>query len=670
MMIVNNRALDRLAACALCFAVVCRVGAADQAMRLPTQIGTFPQEVRTFYSDEDGLPNLAAAKSDSTARLKSGEAVRGNARGLEFDGQLQFPQDGAYRWAPTNVKIAIDGLGRLWFCCDQGVGCLENGKWRLYTAAEGLPLYGFTCIAAGPHGTVWLGTQRGVIRYDGQSWAYRQGKRWLPHDKVRDIAVAADGSGWIATADGVAHIHFQPMTLADKAEFYEQEIDAHHRRTEFGYVNAARAPQPGVKTDLRLSDSDNDGLWTSMYGAGECFAYGATGSAKARQRAKDAFRALKFLSEVPQGSPHEPPQGFIARTVLEAAGQRDPNAGPYTLEAQRQFRKRDKMWRVYEPRWPLSADGKWYWKSDTSSDELDGHYFFYAAYYDLVAETEAEKAAVREVVRANIDHLIAHDFSLHDHAGRTRWAVYSPQELNHNPRWFVERGLNSLSMLSYLNVALHMTGDTKYRDAAKRLHDEHSYHINALVPKIQSGIGSGNQSDDEMAFMAFYNLIRYEPAEALRKLYLMSFAKYWRLEAPEMNPFFNFCFAATALGQELTDNWGRVNLSPPADCIGDAVDTLKRFPLDRFNWQHSNSHRRDLQPLPATSAESIHDDVAGRGYRVDGKVLPVDERYFNHWNHDPWRLDTGGSGTVLSDGAVFTLPYYMGLYHGLIAEDE
>jgi hypothetical protein len=58
----------------------------------------------------------------------------------------------------------------------------------------------------------------------------------------------------------------------------------------------------------------------------------------------------------------------------------------------------------------------------------------------------------------------------------------------------------------------------------------------------------------------------------------------------------------------------------------------------------------------------------GLGYRVDGKVLPIDERYVGHWNHDPWRLDHAGDGRTLGDGAPFLLPYYMGLYHGFIKE--
>ncbi len=660
---------------------------------LPAKVGTYPQEVSTFYTTANGLPDndarqISTASGDGkpVVQTASGDvrfvdgvwhptihpvifSSNGNKDGLEIKGERVFPSDQNRRWAPTNVKVSVDGLDRLWFCSDQGVGCLDKDKWTLFTGVDGLPYDEFTSVAAGSDGVVWFGTTKGVIRYDGKTWAYRQGKRWLPDDDVRDIAVDGQGGAWIATAGGVSHIHFRDMTLAEKAGIYESEIDKHHRRTEFGYVIEADASEAGNKETLSLSASDNDGLWTSMYGAGECFAYGATKDPRARRRAQDAFRALKFLSDAPIGSQHAPPPGFIARTVLETSSDRDPNAGPYTLEGQREMQKRDKQWRVYEPRWPKSGDGKYYWKSDTSSDELDGHYFFYAAYYDLVAESEQEKSAVREVVRANIDHLISHDFSLHDHAGRTRWAVYGPDQINQDPKWFVERGLNSISMLSYLNVAFHLTGDQKYREVAKELRDKHSYHINALWPKYQNGIGSGNQSDDEMAFMAYYNLIRYEPDPELRKLYTISFAQSWRLEEPELNPFFNFCYAAVALDQKISDNWGTFDLSPWPSWLYDSVDTLKRFPLDRFDWSHANEHRKDLVMLTKHSVEGYSDGRPGRGYRNNGKVLPVDERHFNHWNTDPWDLNSSGSGHGLADGAVFTLPYYMGLYHGFIAKD-
>ena len=41
-----------------------------------------------------------------------------------------------------------------------------------------------------------------------------------------------------------------------------------------------------------------------MYGAGECFAYGATKDAYFKTRAVKAFEALKFLMDVTQGGTH------------------------------------------------------------------------------------------------------------------------------------------------------------------------------------------------------------------------------------------------------------------------------------------------------------------------------------------------------------------------------
>ena len=105
-----------------------------------------------------------------------------------------------------------------------------------------MPYDDMSAVAGCADGTVWFGTAIGAIRFDGSAWAYRQGKRWLPGDEVRDMAVDAGGNAWVATADGLSFIYFKGMTLAEKAKHYEDEIDRHHRRTEFGYVIDAHAP--------------------------------------------------------------------------------------------------------------------------------------------------------------------------------------------------------------------------------------------------------------------------------------------------------------------------------------------------------------------------------------------------------------------------------------------
>ncbi len=677
--------------------------AAPAFLAQPLRVGTFHAEVRTEFTTKQGLPSndvrrvwtgagghvyaLTAAGPAGfdgerwtpvkvlppplrTAAGPAGTVAEARPDGLYVRRrgsrwERLYPSDGARSWAVRDVRgVVFNNRGRLWFCSPQGAGVLEGDRWRLYTGAEGLPYDDFTAIAAGGDGSVWFGTRIGAIRFDGAHWSYRQGRRWLPHDEVRSIAVEADGTAWIATAGGISRIARRPMTLEQKARFFEDEIGRRHRRTPYGFVHPVHVAAPGDASKWTQTDSDNDGLWTAMYGAGECFAYAATGDEGARRRARKAFEALRFLSQVTQGGSHPAPKGFVARSILPVSGP-DPNLRD-SPERDRRKQQSDRLWKILSPRWPVSADGKWYWKSDTSSDELDGHFFFYAAYFDHAARTEGEKREVREHVAAIADHLLVHNYTLVDHDGKpTRWGVFSPDELNHNRDWWQERGLNSLSILSYLRTAHHITGDPRYDRACRVLVERHGYGMNAMIVKSHQGPGGGNQSDDEMIFMNYYNLIRYETDPDLRMKYLLGFRHHYENEIPERNPLFHFLYAAVARGQKFEDAFGAVDLSPAPGWLEDAADTLKRIPLDRFDWAHRNSHRKDIVLLPPHMREN-RGELYGR--RVDGKALPADERFFSHWNHDPWRLDSGGKGTELADGAVFLLPYYLGLHHGFLKE--
>lgn len=691
------------------------------AESLPRELGPYYQEVAVEFTTDDGLPasdvraidqakdgSIWAETSEGWAVFREGkwateaapeelvdagrapaDLAAGHVRQIARRGsrQVAAAEDGLFeydgeQWSRVNVSdgqgrlwavadvrgVAFDARGRLWVATLAGVACEDQGQWTFYTGADGLPYNDFTTVEAGPDGVVWFGTKLGAVRYDGAEWAYRQGPRWLPDDEIRDIVVDPRGNAWFATGGGVGRIDLRKMTLAEKARFYEEEMKL-IRRTRYGYVAEGLLEKPGDKSTVYHHDSDNDGLWTAMYGAGECFAYGATGDPAARKRAQAAFEALRFLQKVHEGGDPAPPPGYVARTIV-STDLPDPNEG--RLERDRKTRENDdQMWKVYEPRWPKSADGQWYWKSDTSSDELDGHYFFYPLYYDLVAETEQEKERVREVVRSLTDHLIVHGYNLVDHDGTpTRWGYYSPEAMNNDPRWWIERGLKSLSMLSYLSVAYHVTGDQAYWERAEELINDHAYRTNAMIYKIHRGIGSGNHSDDEMAFMGYYNLLKYAPDEALREEILLSFFSAWTNEFPEKNPFFNFAYAAHGLNATYSDQWGEHDLNPWDGWLEDSIDMLQGLPLDRLNWPSQNSHRLDVTFLPRQQAtRDITDAEWNRlGLRNTGKVLPVENRHFNHWNNNPYELDYGGNGRVLGSGTVFLLPYYMGLYHEFIQE--
>lgn len=579
--------------------------------------------------------------------------------------RLALPRQGEVRWAPVDVRaVAYDASGALWFAAPQGVGCrISEVEWNLFTGADGVPYNDFTCMAAGPKG-VWFGASNGAIHYRDGAWSFRQGRRWLLDNHVRDVAVDAAGNAWFATAAGVSCIACEPMTLAGKAAFYADEIEKHHRRTRLGYVDPADLTAPGDKATAVPVFTDNDGHFTGLYLAAVSLGYAATGDERLRQHAANAFHALAFLSEVTQGGTHPAPKGFIARTVLPTT-EPDPNP-QFDLAYDQRRNAADSLWKIIQPRWPVDETGEWYWKNDSSSDELDGHFFGFATYFDRVCKTDPEKDAVREVVRRIIGHILEHGYNLVDYDGQpTRWGRFSPDDLNRNEAWCDERGLNSFSILTYLAVAHHITGDQKYRDVYLELALDHGYGMNGMTqPKALPGpAAAGHQPDDNMAFMNYYHLIRYETDPKLLSMFHHAIHRHWQYEKLERNAFANFIYAACCLGKTRRDQWGTTDLSPPKRCFDDAIDTLKRFPLDLVDWPMSNAHRIDMLPLQDDDGPSSKD-----GGRRDGQVFPIDERHEVYWDMNPWVLVYNGTGTRLREGVPYLLAYYMARAHGFIGE--
>ncbi|MCA9099077.1 MAG: hypothetical protein KDA36_11845, partial [Planctomycetaceae bacterium] len=338
----------------------------------------------------------------------------------------------------------------------------------------------------------------------------------------------------------------------------------------------------------------------------------------------------------------------------------------YDLEYDINRNKRDSLWKIMRPRVPVDRTGQWYWKCDSSSDELDGHFFGYAIYYDLLCQTEERKEPVRQLVRDIIEHLLTHDYALVDHDGKpTRWAHFSPNDLNRKPAWVSERGMNSYAMLTYLSIAHHITGDQKYRDIYIKLAMDHGFGMNGMSQYkwIPGSHSPGHQPGDNLTFMNYYHLLRYETDPTLLSMYYFAIDRHWSFEKYERNSFTNFIYAACCRGKIRKDNWREVDLSPPAKCYEDAVDTLKRYPLDLVEWPMSNAHRIDMLPLEGEDREH-----AKIGSGIDGHAFPIDERHEIYWDWDPWKLGSNNQGMVLRPGFHYLLAYYMGRFHGFIGE--
>ena len=339
--------------------------------------------------------------------------------------------------------------------------------------------------------------------------------------------------------------------------------------------------------------------------------------------------------------------GFPARVVVPIDWH-EPVNEQYGAAYNQQNKEQDPLWKDILPRWPESADGKYLWKCDTSSDELAGHFFFYGIYYDLVAHTEDEKEEVRTVVRKVADHLVANGFRLIDHDGKpTRWANFSPDHLNSMDAW-EERGLNSMMILSILKVAEHVTGDAKYGRWAQHLRDEHDYHVNALLGRSFFPPDSVVPWDDLLAFVSYYGLLKYETDPQLLAFYRTSVATAWQFISKHKHPLLNTIYASV-----FPDRTGKA--------IPHAVETLRDVPLELMGWPIQNTHRLDvvLDPTPG--------QVATIGWSVTGYPLPINERSHVRLDRSSVALDTvEGAGHDEHEGTIFLLPYYMARYHGFI----
>ncbi|MBK6282575.1 MAG: hypothetical protein IPF54_07825 [Draconibacterium sp.] len=194
---------------------------------------------------------------------------------------------------------------------------------------------------------------------------------------MNDVAFDKDGNAWIATANGVSEIKRNTMTLAEKQDYFYDQLMKKHIREPW-ICGVLRLETPGDTSTWRNSDDDNDGEYTGGYLAMESFRYAVTKDEDALIKARKAFGFLSYLYEV-TGT-----DGLFARTIVPADWKQVNDANrTYTEHQVADELVADPRYKPVEKRWHLSADKKWLWKGDTSSDEMDGHYMSYFSFMNM-----------------------------------------------------------------------------------------------------------------------------------------------------------------------------------------------------------------------------------------------------------------------------------------------
>lgn len=586
---------------------------------------------------------------------KKNYAIARSIRDVISDGQggIWVASDvGAYHCRPSEINwyqsqkelvsayikgLALDADQKLWAAGLGGVSIVyQHKKQKTLTPQQGLPTIYNTCVERAPDSTMWVGTETGVVRYrpDG-SHSLRFSRRWLLDDRVNDIAFDKAGTAWIATPKGVSAIRKRTMNLAQKNDYFYDVLMKRHIRAPW-IAGQCRLPVLGDVSKWEPEDDDNDGEYTGNYLAMECFRYATTKSPDAREKAAKAFRFLKLLQEV-TGT-----DGFFARTIVPANWNQtllhDVNL-TYTDRQLANELVKEPRFKPVEVRWHKSKDGQWLWKGDTSSDEMCGHMMGYYFYYELVAD-ETEKKLVRQHIRHIVDHLIKNDFNLVDVDGKpTRWSIWSPNRLNHDPEWAPDRSQNSMEMLTFLKLAHHVTGDAKYQQHYLRLIQKEGYLDNmANVP---------NQNpawfiyfDVMLQAYCYPILLKCEKDPQLLGFYQNHLDNWFNRRRNDHNPLINFLYNYSRDKQEELAN---------------SVEFFKDTPLDLVDWPIDHAKREDIKLV----RQPVLDDLQV------SELQPPSLRLVIRWDKNPWTA-VGGDPHKEREPVFWLLPYWMARYQKMI----
>jgi hypothetical protein len=504
-----------------------------------------------------------------------------------------------------------------------GILTLDGKTFKAGEVDQKLPCTDITAVR-NIDGNLWFGSKKGAfkLRKDGK-YDYYASQRWLVDNEVKDLSKGPENSVLVLTKNGLSKINFVPITLADKADHFQKIQRLRHIR--YGLTANPSFASPGDISTGRYSDTDNDGLWTSMYLAAELFRYAVTKSEDAKLNAYDAFEGMERLTDM-TGL-----KGFPARSFARDGYEQGLGSNGFSEEWRIEWvKKNGRIWRPTE-------DKRWRWKSSTSSDESCGHFFVYALFAELAPDKAWRDRAIRQI-KIQMDHIIENDWYLVDWNGKpTAWGRWNPEYVNKFPINVGDRRLNSTLILAFLQTAYHFTKDELYKEKAFELINEHGYDDNANRPATIIGYVEGedlsdkwNHSDDRMYFLTIPAFVNYSFSEEQRQKHFESARSHWEIERVEKNPLWNFLYAM--IGGSDYD-------------LDSSIWWLKEYPMDLIRWTADNNERKDITKLePNFRSQEF------------AEILPPDE------------INRGGGGLSESSPSDFLLPYWTGRYLKIITD--
>ncbi len=359
-----------------------------------------------------------------------------------------------------------------------------------------------------------------------------------------------------------------------------------------------------------------------------------------------------------------------------------------------------------------------FYKGDTSSDEIIGHVFLYKLAYDILGPEDPELAAlISETMDKFAQHLVDNSYNMVDGSGQpTTWAKFSRTYM-HNGQVVGGAPLNTMVLLTVFKVAAHITGYQKWEDEYRMAAFDEQYqyaeimtqelerynmaileYANSVTPilgkLLRHAVGTDlfesayklilNHSDEEMAMLAFYTLFQLEDDEELLKYYREALDDWWFSMQNSENPLWYYVYQLAYPNEEKTDAYGN-------SLIETASWSLSRHPLDLRRFLATNQNRDDVYEfdlddvgIGGTNEISFDPDAYTPKFwnsnskilktvgmflgltKLEQKVAAPDERAFHKYNGSSYDLDDAHNIYEMEGSTTYSLPYWMGRYHGML----
>ena len=324
------------------------------------------------------------------------------------------------------------------------------------------------------------------------------------------------------------------------------------------------------------------------------------------------------------------------------------------------------------------GDDEIIYKCDTSNDELVGHYAVWQLAYDILGPEDPElKGIIAEIAARHAKHIADNDFCHIDAGGQpTSWARMSREYYsNRGSDGFLDAPLGLSILLQLFKVAHHVTGDGQWEDIYRKLALEEPYRYADVLSEyydrhvvlgrelagreltgeemFQSIVEFLNYSDIRMSAISYYTLMQLERDPALVEKYRAGADSWWRVLKYSRDVEWYLTYQLAYNDREVKDAHGR----PLAEVL---AWQLSRFPINPRGARIDNSTRPDVR----TQGERLFDPSTGSPL-----ALPMDER--GSMGSDVYSAVSGTPQTgrkTLQKSYNMIMPYWLGRYHGLLAD--